>query len=110
VEAIIDLREETEIHRISMGFLQSSYSWILMPSSVQYWTSPDGREYALAGEVATTVQQKEEGTVVRDFTAGFSGVKGRFVKVIAKNPGPLPAWHQAAGGESFMFTDEIVVE
>lgn len=110
VEAIIDLQHQTEIHRISMGFLQSSYSWILMPSRVQFWTSADGREYALAGEAVCTVDPKEEGTVVRDLTAGFTGVKARFIKVIAKNPGPLPAWHHAAGGESFMFTDEIVVE
>ena len=110
VEAIMDLSEQTEIHRISMGFLQASYSWILMPSRVQFWISADGREYALAGEAVTTVDQKEDGTVVRDFAAAFSGVKGRFVKVIAKNPGPLPAWHQAAGGESFLFADEIVVE
>ena len=50
VEVIIDLKQQTEIHRISMGFLQSSYSWILMPSRVQYWISDDGREYTLAGE------------------------------------------------------------
>ncbi len=110
VEAIIDLQRSTEVHRISMGFLQSSYSWILMPSRVQYWTSADGHEYTLAGEAISTVDPREEGTVVRDLTAGFSGVNARFIKVIAQNPGRLPGWHHAAGGESFLFTDEIVVE
>jgi hypothetical protein len=107
---VIDLQREIEIRRISMGFLQSGYSWILMPSSVQYWISPDGREYTLVREVAAPVDPREEGTVIRDFTADLSGVKARFLKVVAKNPGALPAWHHASGGESFMFTDEIMVE
>jgi hexosaminidase len=110
INVVIDLQHPTEINRMIMGFLQSSYSWILMPSRVQFWISEDGNNYTLAEEVPTTVDQKEEGTVVRDFTAEFKTLRTRFVKVVAKYPGKLPAWHHAAGGETFMFSDEIVIE
>jgi hypothetical protein len=110
IDVVIDLQHPTEVKRMSMGFLQSSYSWILMPSRVQFWISEDGDHFTLAEEVPTTVDQKEEGTVVRDFTAEFKSLRTRFVKVVAKNPGKLPAWHHAAGGETFMFSDEIVIE
>ena len=110
LDVVIDLQQTTEIKRISVGFLQSSYSWILMPLRVQFWISADGDHYTLAEEVPTTVDPKEEGTIVRDFTAEFKDLTTRFVRVVAKNAGKLPAWHHAAGGEAFMFADEIVIE
>jgi hypothetical protein len=29
------------------------------------------------------------------------------LKIVAEQFGPLPAWHPGAGGESFIFVDEI---
>jgi hexosaminidase len=110
VEIVIDLQKPTDISSVSAGFLQNSYSWILMPSTVQYWVSKDGQEFTLAGEVANTIDPKAEGTVVHDFTKTFDGLRARYLKMVAKNPGLLPAWHHAAGNPSFLFADEIVVE
>jgi hypothetical protein len=31
----------------------------------------------------------------------------RYLRVKAKNFGVLPEWHQGAGGEAFIFIDEI---
>jgi hypothetical protein len=36
-------------------------------------------------------------------------VLARYVKVKAKNFGKLPRWHLGAGGEAFIFIDEITV-
>ena len=110
LEVVIDLEKPTEIKKIYIGFLQQSYSWILMPERVQFWASEDGGAYSLVQEVVNTVDPKQEGTVVRDVVAEFGGFKTRFVKVIAKTPGKLPAWHHAAGNDAFIFADEIVVE
>jgi outer membrane protein OmpA-like peptidoglycan-associated protein len=35
--------------------------------------------------------------------------KARYVKVIAYNYGKLPEWHQGAGGDAFIFIDEIEI-
>jgi len=110
LDVVIDLEKPTEINKICIGFLQQSDSWILMPERVQLWASEDGATYALVKELVNTVDPKQEGTVVRDVVAEFDDFKTRFVKVIAKTPGKLPAWHHAAGNDAFIFTDEIVVE
>lgn len=34
----------------------------------------------------------------------------RYIKVIAKNRGVLPEWHEAAGSEAWLFVDEIIVK
>jgi len=37
-------------------------------------------------------------------------VSARYVKVKAKNFGTLPNWHQGAGGDAFIFIDEITIK
>ncbi len=110
LDIVIDLQNPTEVSRITIGCLQNSYSWILMPAQIQIWTSNDGDKFTLMKELPNIIDPRAEGTVLHDFTAEFDHLKTRFVKVIAKNPGMLPAWHHAAGNESFVFADEIVVE
>lgn len=36
--------------------------------------------------------------------------KWRYLKIKAKNFGKLPKWHQGAGGEAYIFIDEITVK
>ena len=38
------------------------------------------------------------------------GLKGRYVKVLAKNRGVCPSWHPGAGGKAWIFADEISIE
>jgi hypothetical protein len=35
---------------------------------------------------------------------------GRYIKVQATNFGMIPNWHLGAGGEAWLFIDEIIVE
>jgi len=110
LDIVLDLQKSTQINRITVGFLQSSYSWILMPAQLQIWTSDDGVKYTLAKEILNATDPREEGAIVHDFTANFTNFKARYVQVIAKNPGKLPAWHHAAGNDSYIFADEIIIE
>ena len=43
------------------------------------------------------------------FPAEFQA-KARYIKVFAKNFGTLPEWHQGAGGEAFIFVDEVEIK
>jgi hexosaminidase len=110
LDILLDLHKPAEIKKITIGLLQQSYSWILMPERVQFWTSSDGKKYELSREIANTVDPKADGTVVRDVAADFKDLKARFIRVVCTYPGILPEWHHAAGNESFIFADEIVVE
>jgi len=39
----------------------------------------------------------------------LSDVSARYVRVLAKNIGTLPAWHPGAGGLAWIFADEIQI-
>jgi hypothetical protein len=37
------------------------------------------------------------------------GVEARYVRMEAVNPGPCPAWHDAASEPTWLFVDEVVI-
>ncbi|MCX6169376.1 MAG: hypothetical protein NTX65_08550 [Ignavibacteriales bacterium] len=56
------------------------------------------------------IPQKTSDVILHDFSLSFDKTKIRYIKVIAKNVGRCPAWHPGAGGKSWIFVDEIIVE
>ena len=109
-KAILDLGKSQKINRISTGFLQSIRSWIWMPRQVEYLVSKDGVHFRSIGIVENTLADDDYETQSRKFTLSPSAVYGRYIKIIAKNYGTIPDWHLGAGGQAWIFVDEIEVE
>lgn len=106
----IDLKGPTTVNKITLGCLQNSFSWILMPDRVQIYVGDEPDKLALAKEILNSVDPKEDGAIIHDFSASFPQLSTRYIRVVAKNPGKLPSWHQSAGSDSYIFADEIIVE
>lgn len=110
-EAVVDLQEAKEITEISAHFLQDQRSWIVMPTKVEYFISEDNVNFMYFGSVNNTLDPKIEENIILNFTVNETkSKKARYVKVIAKNFGKLPEWHQGAGGDAFIFIDEITIK
>jgi hypothetical protein len=110
-EAVVDLQEAKDITEISARFLQDQRSWIIMPTKVDYYVSEDNVNFTYFGSVTNTLDPKIEENRIQNFTLSETkGKKARYVKVIAKNFGKLPEWHQGAGGDAFIFIDEITIK
>lgn len=108
-EAIVDLQSVKSISSFSANFLQDSRSWILMPTKVEYYVSDDNANYSLVGTIINAIDPKETDNKLKDFALN-KALKARYVKVKAYNFGKLPDWHQGAGGEAFIFIDEITIK
>jgi predicted alpha-1,2-mannosidase len=108
-EAVVDLQKIKPLHKISAGFYQETGAWILMPAFVEFWTSSDGIKFEKVAVVKNTVPDSDYDNVIKDFDAKVD-LNCRYIKVFAKNYGKLPSWHLGAGGEAYIFIDEIVVE
>lgn len=108
-EAVIDLQETKKVKSISARFLQDSRAWILMPTKVDYYISDDNVNFKLVKSVKNDYDYRNTNVQIIDFKAAIQETKGRFVKVKAYNFGKLPQEHQGAGGEAFIFVDEITV-
>jgi hypothetical protein len=97
------------VNKISLGTLQDSRAWIVFPKYVQYWVSDDGVNYKLLSTVDTKVDIKDLTVQTQEFGADLH-TNTRYIKVIAKQYGTLPEWHESKGEQSYIFADEITVE
>ena len=110
-EAIIDLQTEKNVSNFSATFLQDSGSWILMPTKVDYYVSNDNVNFTLVGSVNNSISPKTEGNKIENFQYQLpQELKAKYVKVKAYNFGKLPDWHLGAGGDAFIFIDEITIK
>lgn len=109
-EAIVDLGEIRRIHRVGAGFLQDVRSWIWLPLSVSFAVSDDGRDFRELGTAGHTVDERDYTPQILDLQLQNIDVAARYVKVKALRYGTIPSWHLGAGGEGFIFIDEIWAE
>ncbi|WP_296143434.1 GH92 family glycosyl hydrolase [uncultured Flavobacterium sp.] len=109
-EAVIDLNETKKVTSLSARFLQDSRAWIMMPAKVEFYTSEDNINFKLVKTIDNTLDARNADVQIADFQATIPEIKAKFIKVKAYNFGKLPEWHQGAGGEAFIFIDEITVK
>jgi predicted alpha-1,2-mannosidase len=107
--ATIDLGRPMTVKRVGLGVLQDQRSWIWFPADVQVALSTNQRQWSTA-TITHDVSQQDEGTIVRDLWSAPLGRKARYITLIARNAGPCPDWHPSAGGASWIFADEVLIE
>ncbi|MGH2665461.1 GH92 family glycosyl hydrolase [Flavobacterium sp.] len=109
-ECVIDLQKEQKISQLSANFLQDSRAWILMPSKVEFYASPDNVNFTLVKTIENNLDPKETETRIVDFKATIPPTSARYIKVKSYNFGKLPEWHQGVGGDAYIFIDEITIK
>jgi predicted alpha-1,2-mannosidase len=110
-EAVVDLQTKKSIQEISANFLQDTRAWIVMPTEVSFYVSDDNVSFQKVATIANTIPANDYEVQTKKLTEKLN-TSGRYVKVIAKNFGKLPKWHQGFpfDGEAFIFIDEIEVK
>ncbi len=109
ISATIDLGKVHNINRISTQFLRDQRVWIFLPSEVIVALSVDGNNYEL---VDTHKNQliPVDGISIQKIDLEGLNKKARFIRITAKNAGPCPVWHPGAGGKSWVFMDEVLID
>lgn len=108
--AVVDLGKVQPVSRLGAGFLQDIGSWIWMPKEIEFELSTDGTKFTPARVLINDVSEREYGAIVKSFIGSIPTHAARYVKIIARSYGKLPAWHLGAGGDSWIFVDEIIIE
>lgn len=108
--ATCDLGKDQPIHEVALHCLQEMRSWIMMPRSVRYETSSNGVDWEPLGQVDNTIHDTAEGWILQWFAfRPKSPISARYIRITAQNYGKLPAWHNGAGGDAWVFADEFAV-
>lgn len=108
-EAVVDLQRETTIKELGGSFLQVAGPWIWMPDRVEFETSNDGVNFVKAAEIKPGFSQTDLTPSAREYVQKITPTQARYVRMRAYNFGKIPSWHLGAGGDPWIFVDEIII-
>ncbi|WP_300381511.1 FN3 associated domain-containing protein, partial [Clostridium sp.] len=112
LDVIVDLGEEKNISKITIGFLQDTRAWIYYPRFVDFKVSVDGNEFKDSKRIyhENSIPRKE--VAVENISVNYEeDIKVRYIRMFAKNEEVCPPWSIMAGeGPAFMFVDQITIE
>jgi hexosaminidase len=109
-EAVVDLDTITSVNKVSIGFFRATSSWVFPPEWVEFSISEDGEQFKQIGKVINDLLLKDPDWIKKDFSVFVGDFPARYIKIIAKNIGDLPAWHPVDAGKAWLMIDEIIVE
>ncbi|MEM7101870.1 MAG: GH92 family glycosyl hydrolase [Bacteroidota bacterium] len=109
LDAVVDLGESQTIKKVALSCLQDQNSWIFMPEKVEFFVGDEKDNLKKVGEVANMIGEKEDGAILRDFSLEINK-RVKYIGIIARNRKTVPEWHKGAGGKSWVFADEIIIE
>lgn len=111
VEIALENPKDIHASKVRVHLLKDIGAWIALPAEVtlEYlkdsdWISLGSRDLSDMALINT-----ERGTYSVEWSLDKSVTTNRF-RVLLTNPGKLPEWHPGAGGESFIFIDEVSIQ
>ena len=110
--ATVDLGASRNITGLETGMYLYQDAWIFQPESILWEGSMDGETwFTLAEHGPSAVLKRDDRQTRLDVVAELTETvrEARFVRMKVANAGPCPDWHAAAGSESWLFLDEMVV-
>ena len=110
IECILDLQKTIPISLIQSNFYQYNNSWIFLPEYLEIHLSFDGENWEKLEKKQSIGSPKKRGHFIETISIKCNNKNARYIKLIAKNRGPVPDWHEAAGSKSWLFIDEIIIK
>lgn len=108
-EAVIDLQRETLVSEVGASFLQVALPWIWMPDRVEFEASSDGKTFIKIAEIKPGFPQTDLTPTAREYRQTVTPIRARYIRMRAYNFGKIPSWHLGAGGDPWIFVDEVFI-
>lgn len=107
---VLDMGEEKTFSKVSTDFLHQLGAWILLPKSVSYAYSTDGKQFADMGSHAFAEDRDLQVKFVEGTATLPQPVSARYIRVHVETLGLCPSWHYGVGYPAWFFMDEVQVE
>jgi non-lysosomal glucosylceramidase len=108
LDVVIDLGISRHIRKLGVGFLTDQRAWVFLPVEVEY-SAGETRDKMRTVFKKHYAVEHTEGARVETTSAILNNVNARYIRVRAQNTGRCPSWHPGAGGNAWLFVDEITV-
>ena len=109
MEAIIDMKEPTEISSVAISALVEKGDWVFGPRKFSVAISEDGKNFKEIAKEEFPEMTLDNANKIYDHALTFDPVKTRYIKVFVQPEHKLPSWHGGKGLPAYIFVDEITV-
>ena len=109
MEAVIDLKEATEISSMTLRTCVEKGDWIFDARGITVEVSDDNKTFKKVASETYPAMTEKDANQIYTHTLKFTPVKARYVKVTALSEKNIPAWHGGKGNPGYLFVDEIVL-
>ncbi|WP_324024035.1 chitobiase/beta-hexosaminidase C-terminal domain-containing protein [Maribacter sp. BPC-D8] len=109
LNAIVELKEQNKISKVSIGALSAPASWIFYPKTLVVSASKDGVNYKEIGRKELGEEEPNAEVKLTFFDLEVAPTNAKYVKLQIQSPLKNPAWHTDPGGKSWIFIDEVVL-
>jgi len=105
-EALIDLGKTESISEVLTHTFRQTGSWIWQPMLAEVHVSQDGIHFEFAGLTDDFTENKNGNGTMK---VSFKSRPARYIKLLVKNWGEIPAGEPGAGNKAWLFVDEVEV-
>ena len=109
MEAIIDMKQPTEISSVGISVLVEKGDWVFGPRKFSVAISEDGKNFKEIAKEEYPFMTLDNPNKIYDHTLTFEPVKTQYIKVFVQPEHKLPNWHGGKGLPAYVFIDEITV-
>ena len=109
LEAIIDMKEPTEISSVAISALVEKGDWVFGPRKFSVAISEDGKNFKEIAKEEYPEMTLDNPNKIYDHALTFDPVKTQYIKVYLQPEHKLPSWHGGKGLPAYVFVDEITV-
>ena len=110
VTVLIDLKQQTEISRLSINAMTYMDAWIMGPVGLQVFISDDNEQFVNVADEAFPAEADVKKRCIEKYDVTFAPVNERYVKLVVKGSMALPKGHVGEGKMPYLFMDEIQID
>lgn len=110
LEAIIDLKQNTDVSSVSLNSCVDKGSWIFDVRNIEVSVSADGKSFTKVASKSLPALEEQTPDNIYTYELTFPQTTTRYVKLTATSEHNIPEWHGGKGKPAFLFVDEISVK
>ena len=110
LEAVIDLKQNTDVSSVSLNTCVDKGSWIFDARNIEVSVSADGKSFTKVASKSLPALEGQTPDNIYTYELTFPQTTTRYVKVTATSEHNIPEWHGGKGKPAFLFVDEISIK
>lgn len=110
LEAVIDLKQNTDVSSVSLNTCVDKGSWIFDARNIEVSVSADGKSFTKVASKSLPALEEQTPDKIYTYELTFPQTTTRYAKVTATSEHNIPEWHGGKGKPAFLFVDEISVK